>query len=65
MAIPVHPWLVPLGAVAAHAAGDHVAGHREPAVRLGDDVIERRTAIQIRAAIGAAVVPGEEDLITR
>ena len=27
-------------------------------------MIERRAAIQIRAAIGAAVVPGEEDLIT-
>jgi len=34
-------------------------------MRLGNDVIERWTAIEISAAVGAAVIPREENLITR
>ena len=62
-AIPVNPGLVTFRAVAAHAAGHQVAGHCGAAVRLWDDVINGWAAAEILTAVGALVVPCQQDLI--
>ena len=65
LAIPVHPVLVTLLAVAHQAAAHKVFAHRKPAVNLGHNVVERRAATKRIATVCAAVVPGEMDLIAR
>ena len=62
-AIPLDPVLVTLLAVAHQATTDQVFADCEPAVDLGHDVVKGRAAAQGIVAIGAAIVPGQMDLI--
>ena len=64
-AVPADPLLVALLAVAHQAAADQVLAHGEAAMHLGHHMIERRAAAKRIAAVGAAVVPCEVDLIAR
>ena len=62
-AIPVDPRFLSLLAVAHKTAADEVLPDGQAAVGLRDDVIKGWTAAERIAAVGAAIVPGEVDLI--
>ena len=62
-AIPVDPVLVSLLAVAHQAAADQVFADGEAAVDFWDHMVERWAAAEGIVAIGAAIVPGQVDLI--
>jgi hypothetical protein len=54
-----------LAAVASHAAGHQIRWRGGAAVRFGDYVINGWAAAKICAAVGALIVPGQQNLITR
>jgi hypothetical protein len=54
-----------LAAVASHATGDQIRWCGSAAVRFGDYVINGWAAAKICAAVGALIVPSQQDLITR
>ena len=57
--------LVALLAVAHEAAADEVLADGKAAEHLGHNVIKGGAATEVFAAVGALIVPGEVDLITR
>ena len=63
---PLVPVLGGFGHVAGKAGRDEVLFHRQAALDLGHDVIERRLPDGQRlAAVGALVIPAQQDLITK
>jgi len=52
-------------AIAHETAADQIGAVMDPAQRLGHYMVKGGAAVELITAVGALVVPGEVDLITR